>query len=189
MNLKSHLMLSAFLMDLVPVRKAAFLYGSVEPDIILVSYLSGSMHGKSFHGHDYRNMSKRIQSVLARMQEGKGHGLLHSYRLGKLIHYIADSFTFPHNEMFHGSLRSHMLYEDKLEEGLQHRLKDMQAGSCTLPPAFLLSHVFSCHAEYVRRAGSAETDLDYILRLSAAAAFSLTSGEHAAVMLTAEGFS
>ena len=107
-------MLSAFLMDLVPVRKAAFLYGSVEPDIILVSYLSGSMHGKSFHGHDYRNMSKRIQSVLARMQEGKGHGLVHSYRLGKLIHYIADSFTFPHNEMFHGSLRSHMLYEGEL---------------------------------------------------------------------------
>ncbi len=151
MNLKSHLMLSAFLMNLVPVRKAAFLYGSVEPDIILVSYLSGSMHGKSFHGHDYINMSKRIQSVLARMQEGKGHGLVHSYRLGKLIHYIADSFTFPHNEMFHGSLRSHMLYEDKLEKGLQRRLKDMQAGGCTMPPAFLLSHVFSCHAEYVRK--------------------------------------
>lgn len=37
--------------------------------------------------------------------------------------------------------------------------------------------------------GSAETDLDYILRLSVAAAFSLTSGEHAAVMLAAEGLS
>ena len=58
-----------------------------------------------------------------------------------------------------------------------------------MPPAFLLSHVFSCHAEYAKRAESAETDLDYILRLSAAAALSLTSGEHAAVMLAAEGLS
>ena len=33
------------------------------------------------------------------------------YRLGVLLHYAADAFTWPHNEHFGGSLREHMRYE------------------------------------------------------------------------------
>lgn len=39
-----------------------------------------------------------------------------NYLLGKLIHYIADAFTFPHNNVFKRNLVQHCKYENKLHQ-------------------------------------------------------------------------
>ena len=41
---------------------------------------------------------------------------MRNYLLGKLIHYIADAFTFPHNNVFKGNLVQHCKYENKLHQ-------------------------------------------------------------------------
>ena len=36
------------------------------------------------------------------------------YTLGKLTHYLADAFTYPHNDHFSDSLMDHHRYESDL---------------------------------------------------------------------------
>ena len=124
MNMRSHLALAVYLSERLDLRSFAFIFGNVQPDLAVYSYLKGSTSGRKAHGHDYRNMLPRIVSVLSKLEQGKGEGIVHSYRLGKLMHYIADSFTFPHNEIFRGSLRAHIHYEDDLEIVLLNHLNE-----------------------------------------------------------------
>ena len=102
---------------------------------------------------------------------------MHSYRLGKLMHYIADSFTFPHNRIFSGTLREHMLYEDGLEEVLRKSLKegliplqqDEKSPDCT--------YIRRKHNEYIKTVNSMETDAFYIVSVSFAIACALAGEE------------
>ena len=45
------------------------------------------------------------------------------YLLGKLIHYVADAFTFLYNKVFKGNLVQHCKYENKLHAYMAERLQ------------------------------------------------------------------
>lgn len=114
----SHHILGEYLIDnslneaTEPERKA-FLFGCTEPDRNITTYLKGTFTAKAFHGHNFENCQSCIMRLIRRLSEGN-EGILYYYRLGKLTHYILDSFTWPHNNGFQGSITDHVEYEHTL---------------------------------------------------------------------------
>lgn len=169
MNMTSHLALAVGLSEVLDLRTVAFVFGNVQPDLALYSYLRGGR----LQGHSFRNMSPRIDAVLAKLRKGRGEGFLHSYRLGKLMHYIADSFTYPHNDNFKGSLRAHMLYEDELEVSLLAHMEEGFRPSAKLTVDDIASYVRSLHEDYMANEPSADNDSSCILESCASVAWAL----------------
>ncbi len=168
MNFKSHIKLAGYLHPFLSVRKIAFIFGSVEPDIAVFTYLKGTLHGKKLHGHDCHNMRIRIAAITKKIMEDGFLGIRQSYRLGKLTHYIADSFTFPHNDAFRGTINEHMEYEDELEMVLDGSfICDSISVRASDVPAF----IERMHDEYVKAEPSAETDASYIVSVTYAAVY------------------
>ncbi len=114
-----------------PIRQLAFLFGSIEPDINLLSYFKGANHGTGLHGHNYTQALLRIDRLSQQLHTKTHWGIQEYYRLGKLTHYAADAFTFPHNRRFHGSMRAHIRYEADLDACFQDRL---QREKTSMPP-------------------------------------------------------
>lgn len=167
MQTKDHKMLAEFLIHgmkyyIPPFYIKAFLLGSVEPDINKFTYLHGLIRGEKFHGHNYENIMPVMKKLFYSIEKKQNLGIREYYHLGKLMHYIADAFTFPHNRMFKGNLRDHWEYEEELH----------QKFNCLLPKRkierkFTTSCDFRCieilHEEYLQNACTYEDDCKYIL--------------------------
>ncbi len=167
MDFKSHIMLSLATCKLYSfsfLNGLAFRFGSVEPDINVSTYLKGTFSGRKFSGHMYPNIIPRMEKLQRKLVEAERYGILYHYRLGKLIHYISDAFTFPHNVTFPGSLGEHMLYEDDLEIALLKRLGEKNLRHYPLIYTNALSFVKRLHDEYLTFEGNVEKDTDYIIR-------------------------
>ena len=112
MQASSHLELAYQLLRLFPgiqpVERAAFLFGSVEPDLNALTYLKGIAHGMGLHGHNYAQVLPRIVRLSALLKDRQAWRVLDYYRMGKLVHYVADAFTLPHNTAFQGNHRAHI---------------------------------------------------------------------------------
>ena len=112
MRLCSHLefaqyLVSFWLPSCTAAERDAFLFGSIEPDLNCTTYLKGMLHRNGVHGHNYEQVLPRIDRLLHELTDKNGVHLLDWYRLGKLTHFIADAFTYPHNNCFPGDLRAH----------------------------------------------------------------------------------
>lgn len=92
----------------------AFLFGSFQPDCNPLSYLKGTLHAKKFMGHNFSNSQRYINRHILRLQRRTRWTCWQYYTLGKLTHYVADAFTFPHNDTYPDSLIAHRRYEDEL---------------------------------------------------------------------------
>ena len=118
MQTRDHLYLAHRLLDTqavhMPVtRRAAFLFGCMEPDINPVTYLCRAEGGR-FRGHNFENRAPRLQELVSALSSD-GLSTVHDYfALGAALHYLADAFTFPHNAAFPGDLHEHVAYEKVL---------------------------------------------------------------------------
>ncbi len=141
---------------------AAYLYGSIQPDIFVKTYLRGVAPGDESRGHNYRTAMMRIERLL-RSYEG-GRGIVSAYRLGKISHYAADIFTHPHNpDLFRGSLREHMKYERRLNRYLKAHLSSGEVRLNVRFTSDVLSELKARHREYEKLSPSPENDTSYIL--------------------------
>lgn len=121
MRRNSHSQLGHFLaknyMEGMPKRCVyAFRFGCIEPDMNPATYLKGSRRVRRLRGHDFNSAEKYMKRVSCRLEEHSVKGVFSFYRLGRLVHYITDGFTFAHNENFSGSLKDHSRYEHGLHE-------------------------------------------------------------------------
>lgn len=97
----------------------AFLFGSFQPDCNPLTYLKGSLHGRRLQGHCYPNSRAYVESRIRRLQQRREHWTMWQYyTLGKLTHYLADAFTYPHNDFFPDGLLDHHNYESELRRYL-----------------------------------------------------------------------
>ena len=95
----------------------AFLFGSFQPDCNPFSYLKGSLRARKFGGHNYTNSREYIYDHIQRLQQRhKAWTMWQYYTLGKLTHYLADAFTYPHNENFPDTMLDHHRYETDLRQ-------------------------------------------------------------------------
>ena len=101
----------------------AFLFGSFQQDCNPLTYLKGSRRARNLRGHNYSNSQPYIASRIAKLQNRQRWTMWQYYTLGKLTHYLADAFTYPHNENYTESLIAHRQYEDDLRSYLAQYLR------------------------------------------------------------------
>lgn len=161
--LMGQLLLREYLPGLPPAHARAFLLGCTQPDKNPATYIKGSLRSQWLRGHNYSN-SSRFMLRLARRLDGKEHySPWDCYRLGKLVHYCLDAFTFAHDDRFPKSLKSHRLYEAKLQNYFlaQLRRRPLPTRRFHGSPAALIR---SMHAAYSHLPGCIENDTDYAFR-------------------------
>ncbi len=168
---------SHYLNGLTPAERTAFLLGCVEPDRNPATYLKGSLHGPILRGHSFPAARGTLLRLLARLESGVPSGALYYYRLGKLTHYIADAFTWPHNETFSGPLRAHMAYEAQLEPVFLDRLNSLAEVSVGMTHGTLRDWLLAAHQAYLAAEPGPETDCRFLLTVEKTAILRLLDVE------------
>lgn len=169
MQKRSHTLLAAALLKNQNGLRArryelAFLFGSFEPDCNPLSYLKGSLRSRKFRGHNYTNSDHYIANRIQRLQNRKkAWTCWQYYTLGKLTHYLADAFTYPHNENYPDSLRQHRRYEDELREYLAYYLKTWGLKAEQFSGGDLLERLQALHRQYMESVADMRRDVRYII--------------------------
>ena len=96
------------------LNKILFILGNLIPDINPFSYITDA-GGSRFSGHSFTYRKTFMKSALEKRHAGRRFTW---YQTGILTHYLADSFTRPHNEAFQYSLKDHVEYEHQLHQTL-----------------------------------------------------------------------
>lgn len=170
MQTRDHKMLAEFLVseigqELSVIYIKAFILGNIEPDKNLFTYLHGLVRGVKFHGHNYENILPVMEKLFDSMRGKRHWGVREYYQFGKLMHYIADAFTFPHNGIFKGNLMEHCRYEKELHKRFLYTLQESQKQLIQKRGRGNgLDRIKKLHEEYLRQAGNCENDCRYILK-------------------------
>ena len=140
----------------------AFLFGSFQPDCNPLTYLRGIRSTRKPQGHNFANSRLYISRCIHDLQQRSQWRLQHYYTLGKLTHYLADAFTYPHNETFPDTLMDHRRYETALRLSLREHL-----AAHTLAPQphchDLLAAIDRLHRQYQAAKSDIQSDIRYIL--------------------------
>ena len=141
----------------------AFLFGSFQPDCNPFTFLRGSFRARAFCGHSFSNSHRYICRKIQTLQQCKCWKTRHYYTLGKLTHYLADAFTFPHNVHFPNSLMDHHRYETELRLSLQKHLSSRSLLFRSHCPD-LMASIPRLHRQYALTESDIHGDIHYILQ-------------------------
>ncbi len=173
MKRESHKILGHYLMQQLQVAPAyrhrkAFLFGCTEPDSNPFTYLKGSRTIQWLRGHNYRNAERLMARLSASLSRRERWGMLDYYRLGKLIHYTSDAFTYAHNETFRENIHEHRCYEARLQRCFKTSLALAWGARERRQHAreAVFAAVREAHASYMNTDRSIRTDVEYILRMT-----------------------
>ena len=85
------------------------------------------------------------------------------YTLGKLTHYLADAYTYPHNENYPDTMLDHHFYETNLRQFMRgylaHRCIQRQQTRRDL-----IAALEDLHEQYMATRASMLRDANYILK-------------------------
>lgn len=138
----------------------AFKLGCIEPDKNYLTYVKGSIKYQWLRGHNWGNTNRYMARVSRKLERKDHFNLLDFYKLGKLIHYIADAFTFAHNPSFDTNLKKHRSYEGRLESYLPWQISNYTHNATDYD--MTLMEVIRCyHNEYVQKPKSIHTDASF----------------------------
>lgn len=119
MQKRSHKLLASMLLQSEHGFRAkryelAFLFGSFQPGLQSSDLFEGLPPARKLRGHNFSNSRLYIESHIKLLQARSRWNIWQYYTLGKLTHYLADAFTYPHNEHYPESLIAHRQYEADL---------------------------------------------------------------------------
>ena len=171
MRKKSHILVARYLADQMPATKSlqshrkAFCLGSILPDI-KPSFLTKK--------HEYFGTFDEVQGKMMALvnsspQECKER--VYWRRLGEVMHYMADYFTFPHNKNFTGNPYEHNKYEKHLKNYLKRYINSGAAAQLTIIPVHfgsfqeLVAYIKKAHEGYLLKERNIVEDIQYILRI------------------------
>lgn len=72
--------------------------------------------------------TKEMKKFIKKFDSSKGMNYRMSFRLGKILHYVADYFTLPHNKHFDGGFKEHCVYEETLKYEMYRFVDSVNAG-------------------------------------------------------------
>lgn len=115
------------------------------------------------NGHDLPVIDKKIARLFHKLTlfPGQKRGMLFFFRLGVLIHYLTDAFTFAHNPTFGGDLSDHVEYEDRFHDYFVERFQAERTPTACLGQTATFDFA-ALHAEYRAEPCAFATDYDYI---------------------------
>ena len=168
MQKRSHKLLASALLESQQGFRAkrfelAFLFGSFQPDCNPLTYLKGFFRGQKLCGHNFSNSQFFIDKRIRRLQGRSRWHLWQYYTLGKLTHYLADAFTYPHNDHFPDGLMDHHRYETDLRLYLEDYLsrRTVRQEKVRQDVAGALQQF---HRQYVSGAADMRKDVQFILK-------------------------
>lgn len=144
--------------------KKVFILGNIEPDLNPFTYLHGFAWGEKLHGHNYENILLVMRKLFDSVQRQERFGIWRYYHLGKLTHYVADAFTFPHNKKFCGNLKEHRRYEKTLHDQFRNVLQKQVCIRKGDKGIHSFHYIEVLHKEYLEKAGTYDIDCRYILQ-------------------------
>lgn len=168
---KSHISLAQFIVknsDISELHqyKKAFYLGSILPDC-KPSFLTEK--------HQFQETFDKVQGYIRDLTENcdtdERNQRNYWRKIGEVIHYIADYFTFPHNKSFPGNLKDHCMYEKELKLYLRKYLRTGEALNKvrTMRNFYsadsLIEFISRKHKEYLKICHSVVEDCRYILQL------------------------
>lgn len=171
MRKKSHISLARFIADNSGIlelhqHRKAFCLGSILPDC-KPSFLTEK---HQFHG-TFDKVQRYIRDLTEDCILEERNPRSYWRKIGEVIHYIADYFTFPHNEIYTGSLKDHCVYEKKLISCLNEYIESGEAmkRQRTMRIFYsvesLIDFIREKHAEYLKGRHSMADDCRYITHL------------------------
>lgn len=171
MRKKSHISLARYIVSSMDVQglekhKKAFYLGSILPDC-KPSFLTT----KHEINGTFEMVQKEILKLTTECDTEKQNERVYFRNLGQVTHYLADYFTFPHNEIYDGNLKDHCMYEKELKFTLRNYIKSGDAErnrkeACTFrTPEALFNFILKAHEEYLKVKKSVEEDCKYIVWL------------------------
>lgn len=155
MNKKGHLLLTERIMgkEFQPYKRW-LLFGSILPDLLYHTYLTG---------HTWESAFEKIVRKMESFESWGGMSGFSCMYLGYLLHYVEDFFTFPHNSGFRGNLAEHIRYEKRfaqyLENGNDQSALDTEPGTSAED---LKEQLCRLHEKYEQEQSGFETDERYI---------------------------
>lgn len=181
METKSHVILAKYLLEQIPELDSVkyqkvFILGCIEPDFNMFSYLKGSLKCQKFRGHNYNSSSNYSAHALEKLQSKRHWGLLEYYRLGKLMHYLSDAFTYPHNDNFRGTLREHRAYEARLHMCFTAYLKQCGKENAKEYIEDVSGYIGEFHRQYMRTSGDVNNDAKFITQATSRVMRALAHG-------------
>ena len=153
------------------LRRELFLLGSMIPDFIPFTYLSGYRETHRWLGHSLPHSTPKIERNLKKRLSVGLRSAKDAFRLGVLLHYLADSFTYVHSAGFAGGRREHDRYERELRKVFPQFLHLVRETDPAHDPAFLAEARWA----YQSLPPSAETDSEWIVRVCSAVFFAVGS--------------
>lgn len=169
MRKKSHISLAGQIMDSLELGdvfdyRLPFYVGSIWPDC-RPSFVTTP------HKFDvtYEDIEKQLKKFIATYNPEQGMNMRNCAKLGVIIHYMADYFTFPHNSHYDGNVKDHCYYERDLKHAMRAFLKTQEAAEIKENVAAydsveeLSSYIRSIHNSYMEFKHNVQEDIRYIV--------------------------
>lgn len=180
MRKKSHISLAKYIVESLndeglKKHKWSFYLGSILPDI-KPSFL--------YKRHEIKGTFPSIRKHIERLSEGEKvvakNGRKYYMDLGQISHYLADYFTFPHNEVYEGGFKEHCFYEEKLKHDLRSYVHEVPARFEGEIMNFrnadaLCDYIQKVHDNYLGRKHDVEDDIRHIIEINQRALYGMIS--------------
>lgn len=171
MRKKSHISLARYIaqdMDFPTMNhhRKAFYLGSILPDC-KPSFLTQ----RHEFGGTFDMVRERICNLSQDSDLMLDNGRVYMRRLGEIIHYIADYFTFPHNKIYDGNLKDHCIYEKELKFRLREYVKSGEAFRVRIDTKkfetaeAVCTFIKKAHENYLKIEHGVKEDCEYIVRV------------------------
>ncbi|MCD8155424.1 MAG: zinc dependent phospholipase C family protein [Clostridiales bacterium] len=169
MRKKSHMLLERYLADQMPevnslqCHRKAFCFGNILPDL-RPSFLTTKHEFAGTFGSVQRRMKELVEYSPRETKER-----VYWRRLGEVLHYIADYFTFPHNPSFPGNLADHTHYEKMLKNSLKACVRSGEAERYLPRPRHfyslrdLVDYIKLRHTVYMQKPRNIGDDIHFII--------------------------
>lgn len=125
MRKKSHISLAKHIINISDLpsfdkHKKAFYVGSILPDC-KPSFITKR--------HEIHETFERVERGIEKLTQGytsiEELSTMYFTKLGEVVHYIADYFTFPHNKEYPGTMAQHCVYEGELKHKLRAYIRQL----------------------------------------------------------------
>ncbi len=147
--------------------KHLFLLGNVFPDKNPLTYLRGVYLGHPLKTHFISVSRLEIHRLCSKLENKRNFFLWDYYRLGALLHYVADAFTFPHNEHYPDGLLNHVMYEENILHPFFEKYMEQNNGivlSDNTKPIPLKEVFEQMHLSYAKSEPSPSVDIEWTMK-------------------------
>ena len=172
MRKKSHISLAKYMIESLDdedlrKHKYSFYFGSILPDI-KPSFV--------YKRHEIEKTFPLVKKRITWLSEGRRSaakkGKKYYMDLGQVSHYLADYFTFPHNQIYPGNLADHCSYEEKLKNDLRAYIKTGPSpdtgkkGEAFHSAEALCNFILKSHRDYIEHKHDVADDIRHIIEIN-----------------------